>query len=119
MKTIGIVGSRRRNTSADFARVRGALMTLLEPGDRLVSGGCPTGADRFAEVIARDLGLTITIHFADWTKHRKAAGFIRNTRIAEDADKLIACVAEDRSGGTEDTITKFLAMHDETDLILV
>jgi hypothetical protein len=37
---------------------------------------------------------------------RKAAGFVRNTKIAEECDVLIAVVASDRLGGTEDTIRK-------------
>jgi len=31
---------------------------------------------------------------------------VRNTLIAKDCTVLIACVAEDRTGGTEDTIKK-------------
>ncbi len=33
--------------------------------------------------------------------------YARNKLIARDADVLIACVAEDRKGGTEDTIKHF------------
>ena len=46
------------------------------------------------------------IHNAQWSKHGKVAGFIRNTYIAEDCDILIAVVAEDRTGGTENTVGK-------------
>jgi len=106
-KTIGIVGSRRRNDAADFAAVEKALLDILQPGDRLVSGGCPRGADSFAERIAKKRGLSITIHYPDWDGVGKSAGFVRNTYIAEDADVLIACVAPDRRGGTEDTIHKY------------
>jgi hypothetical protein len=38
------------------------------------------------------------------------AGFLRNTDIAKDADVLIAVVAADRTGGTEDTIRKVQKM---------
>ena len=106
-KTIGIVGSRRRNDAADFAAVEKALLDILQPGDRLVSGGCPRGADSFAERLAKKLGLSITIHYPDWDGIGKSAGFVRNTYIAQESDVLIACVAADRLGGTEDTIRKF------------
>lgn len=133
-KIIGIVGSRRRDTLVDFYLVEAAFRCLYEPGDRIVSGGCPQGADRFAEIIAielaapgryrlescflwslqqrhhliKELGAPIIIHHARWDEHGRAAGFLRNGLIARDADLLIACVAEDRTGGTENTIGKFL-----------
>ena len=51
-------------------------------------------------------------------KFNRAAGFIRNTPIAGHADILIACVSDDRTGGTEDTIKKYEEMG-KKDLILV
>ena len=45
--------------------------------------------------------------------------YARNTLIARDADDLIAVVAEDRKGGTEDTIKKFLKKSSEDNLHLV
>lgn len=112
MKTIGIVGSRRRNSRNDYCLIAGALEK--EASDqivRIVSGGCKEGGDRFAEVIARDQGLTITIHHADWRgASGKFAGFARNGKIAADCDVLIACAAFDRSGGTEDAIRKAEAL---------
>lgn len=106
MKTIGIVGSRRRDSDKDYGRTCLAFSKVYLQGDRIVSGGCPKGGDRFAEIIAKQDGLTITIHYPDWDRHGKSAGFIRNSLIAEDCDILIAVVAEDRTGGTEDTIKK-------------
>src|SRR6187549_2426675 len=99
---IGIVGSRRRNSANDLVLTCVALDKVFQPGDRLVSGGCPKGGDSFAESIAKSRGLTITIHYPDWNgKAGKAAGFVRNTFIAQDCDILIALVADDRTGGTE------------------
>lgn len=104
-RVIGIVGSRRRDSSVDEAKCCAAFINIHRDGDQLVSGGCPTGGDRFAENIARGLGLTITIHYANWSKG-PSAGFQRNTLIARDCDILIAVVASDRKGGTEDTVDK-------------
>lgn len=108
-KVIGIVGSRRRNSFRDFGKVLGAFDRIYQEGDRIVSGGCPQGGDRFAEEIAALRQVPILIHPARWREEGRSAGFNRNTYIARDADVLIACVAEDRKGGTEDTIHKFLA----------
>lgn len=107
MKIIGVVGSRRRSTTLDYRAVEEAVLANYEVGDQLVSGGCPQGADHFAEVIARKHQIPITIHYARWNALGRRAGFARNTDIAEDADVLIACVADDRTGGTEDTIKKY------------
>ncbi len=105
---IGIVGSRRRNTLADFHRVLGVFLELDSEETTIVSGGCPTGADHFAEEIARIRQVDITICYAKWNRHGKPAGFMRNGTIAERADILVACVSKDRTGGTEDTIKKYL-----------
>ena len=105
--TIGIVGSRRRNSYLDYQLVEKAFLGIYREGDRIVSGGCPQGGDRFAEVLAKKYQVPITIHYAQWQKYGKAAGFQRNGDIARDSDILIACVANDRTGGTEDTIKKF------------
>lgn len=119
MKIIGIVGSRSRDSLQDFNKVKEAFLKLYEDGDEIVSGGCPQGGDRMAELIAKVEQIPIKIYYAQWKKHGRAAGFIRNSDIAEDADILIACVAEDRTGGTEDTIKKFLKRRPEDKLILV
>lgn len=122
-KVIGIVGSRRRDTTADYIKVRDKFLQVYAPGDTLVSGGCPKGADRFAEMIAQAYNVPITIHLPDKSKidHKLAAklphaayaiiNYARNTLIAADADVLIACVAANRKGGTEDTVKKYLKMR--------
>jgi hypothetical protein len=119
MKTIGIVGSRRRNTVDDLQHVKSAFAVIYKYGDALVSGGCPKGADRFAELVAKEYKIPITIHHAEWKMLGKRAGIARNGLIARDADVLIACVATDRTGGTEDTIRKFKEHHPEGELIIV
>ena|SRR3990167_4227142 len=116
---VGIVGSRRRNTQDDKKILKEALLKLLEKTQKknklveLVSGGCPKGADKFAEELAEELDLKITIHYPDKKKMRFQAYseyaricYERNTLIAQDSDILIAVVHKDRKGGTEDTVKK-------------
>jgi hypothetical protein len=117
MKTIGIVGSRRRDSEADYEATLQIFLDHYEPGDELVSGGCPKGGDRFAEVIAKKCQVPIKIYYAQWNKLGRGAGFARNTNIAEDADVLIAVVASDRKGGTEDTVKKAKKMGKEIVLV--
>ncbi len=109
-KVIGIIGSRRRNTKEDLKKVNDAFLRVYKSGDTIVSGGCPKGGDRFAEIIAKLYSVPIVVYKAEWDKYGRGAGFKRNTYIARDSDILIACVALDRKGGTEDTIKKYLAM---------
>jgi hypothetical protein len=111
MSIIGIVGSRRRNTDLDAKLVREAFLEFYKEGDEIVSGGCRTGADSFAEKLAKLYQIPIKIYYAKWNKLGKQAGFARNTYIARDSDILIACVSKDRTGGTEDTIRKYLKFN--------
>lgn len=117
-KIIGIIGTRRRDSFKDFQLTKHQFLKIYNPGDTICSGLCPKGGDRFAVLLSEEFN-TKTLWFpADWKKYGKGAGFIRNTDIAENSDVLIACVSEDRTGGTEDTIKKFLKLG-KADLILV
>ena len=110
-KRIGIVGSRRRNSEEDYQSLENVFLRIYQKGDIIVSGGCPKGGDNFAERIAKKFGISILIHYprkgADGKWEHKGSGMVRNTWIAEDSTHLIAVVASDRTGGTEDTIKKF------------
>lgn len=132
-KIIGIIGTRSRNGFKDFDTFRKSFDSVYETGDTLVSGGCPQGGDRFADLIAADLKIPIhyvpeastdlhigslNIHRALWDKHGRGAGFVRNTYIARDAEVLMAVVSTGRTGGTEDTIAKYLKMGKDR-LILI
>ena len=118
-KCIGIIGSRERDARKDFEKIWCVFKKVYKKGDWITSGGCPRGGDRFAEKVARHCGCTIIIHHADWKTHKKSAGFVRNTLIANHADILIACVSPIRKGGTEDTITKFKKARGESNLYIV
>lgn len=122
---IGIVGSRKRTRHEDYIALIKAFGTIyagLDDGEvvNIVSGGCPVGADSWAHDIAETFNLQEPIvYFPDWEKYGRIAGLARNTLIANDADILIAVVAADRKGGTEDTIRKFKAMKPDAQVILV
>lgn len=121
-KAIGIVGSRRRNSSDDLVKLIAVFFEVYKKGDTIVSGGCKQGGDEFAEAIARVYNIPIVIHYPceeDLDPHllwhnRKAAyaqiNYARNTLIAQDCTILIALPSRDRTGGTEDTITKTLIL---------
>ena len=118
MIKIGIIGSRRRNTNKDYIKVVKAFNRVADGYNMIISGGCPKGGDHFAEMIAKEQMVSITIYYANWCVGRHA-GFLRNKTIAKNSDILIACVAKDRKGGTEDTIKKFKKFHPNGKIILV
>lgn len=116
VKRIGIVGTRRRDSiHSDLPKVKKAFLDIKTDPTMIISGGCPQGGDKFAELIAKNEQVPILIHYAQWNKHGKSAGFVRNGDIARDSEVLIACVAADRTGGTEDTIKKFLQLNKLTE----
>jgi hypothetical protein len=118
-RMIGIIGSRRRDSARDYELTRAKFLSIYSPCDEIVSGGCPKGGDHFAELIAQLFQVPITIHYPDKSKldmklmklNPRAAfakiAFARNGLIARDADVMIAVVAPDRKGGTEDTLKTF------------
>ncbi len=119
---IGVVGSRRRNSAQDLSIVREVVRELWRPGDRLVSGGCPKGADRLAEIVADEMGIreSMLIFYPDLSlmdpdKPRRfeygRVCKLRNTSIAQASTILVALPHVDRKGGTEDTISKFVKFH--------
>lgn len=119
MKYIGVIGTRRRDTEEDLAKVRGAVFKIFERGDIIVSGGCEHGGDRFAEILAGELEHKPILFLPDKSKldpvllkknPRVAYAIInyaRNGLVTDKVNYLIACVALERTGGTEDTIKRF------------
>lgn len=119
MRRIGVIGTRRKNSWEDFVRMKSGFINQYKKGDWIVSGGCPAGGDKFAERIARENGIPIITFHPNWEKYGKRAGFVRNTDIAKYSNILIAMVADDRKGGTEDTIRKFEKFSISVPAILV
>lgn len=112
---LGIVGSRRRSSLSDKNLILDYVqeqLILFSDQLSIISGGCSSGADLFAEEICSSLGLSITIHYpnkflldARAQKHEYVALlFKRNEKIAIDCDILLALPTKDRTGGTENTI---------------
>lgn len=84
-KRIAIVGSRNWT---DIKTIQ-SFIEKLALDTTIVSGGAK-GVDSIAESIAHGCNLKTLIFLPDWKKHGRAAGFIRNKLIIENADEVVA-----------------------------
>lgn len=82
---VAIVGSREYS---DINAIVEYINSL--PEDTIVVTGGARGVDQIAEAAARKRGLKVAIHLADWDTFGKAAGQIRNQKVVDDCDKLVA-----------------------------
>jgi len=103
---IGVVGSRRRT---DREAVE-ACIAELAPETVVVTGGA-RGPDRWAEQAARRRGLGVAVHKPNlvgahtrWQATKRY--YARNQAIVDESAGIIAFVAPDCTGGTEDTIRR-------------
>lgn len=98
MKTI-IAGSRSITSYEIIPQVaRYSNFTITE----VVSGGA-RGVDSLGEQFAKENGIDLVIFPANWNKYFKSAGYIRNQRMANYADQLIA-IWDGESKGTKHMI---------------
>lgn len=87
-------------------RSRGTVfhtLTELHPSV-VIHGGCPTGADAFAQEWASPV-VPIEMYAAEWDKHGKAAGPIRNQRMIDEG-KPDLVVAFPGGRGTADMVRR-------------
>lgn len=75
----------------------------LPTGTVVITGGA-RGVDITAETAAKKRGLEVMVHLADWETFGKAAGHIRNQKVVDDCDKLVA-FWDGSSPGTKGTIS--------------
>jgi len=97
---IGIVGSRNFDKYGLMEEV--ALNYINSEYTTIISGGAK-GADRLAERLALHLDLDMIVHKAHWELYGKRAGPIRNQKIVDDSDALLAFPSK-AGRGTQITI---------------
>lgn len=108
---VGIVGSRNFRSGHLVTQ----FVSGLPQGTVVITGGA-RGVDTVAETAATAHGLTVVVHLPDWETHGRKAGPLRNTKIVEDSDQVVA-FWDGSSRGTQDTINKarcagkLLAVH--------
>ena len=73
----------------DYALLKESCDNLI-PDDAIILSGGARGADRLGEQYAKERGLSIERHPADWDQYGRSAGMIRNREMAKAADSLVA-----------------------------
>ena len=69
----------------------------------IIISGTARGADKLGERYAREKGYKIERYPANWDKHGKRAGYIRNEQMAKVADACV-CFWDEQSKGTKHMI---------------
>jgi hypothetical protein len=98
---IVVCGSR---SWSDYGAIH-ARLAQLAAGSVVISGGAP-GADRLAERAARSLGLQLVVMPADWRRHGRAAGPIRNAAMLAAGPELVLAFWDGVSRGTADMVQR-------------
>lgn len=88
-----IAGSRTLADEGHYYTVLSALSNALREWKlaavtEIVSGGA-AGVDAIGEHIAERFDIALKVFPADWDKHGKKAGYLRNVQMADYADALV------------------------------
>ena len=110
-----ICGSRtygsRRVLSKLQRRNMKMVISELDP-EFIIHGGC-RGADELSHGIADELGIHVQVFEADWAKHGKSAGPIRNKEMLKQGrpDLVLAFFDGKRTKGTMNMVKLAKAAH--------
>lgn len=84
-----IAGGRDFKDYNYLAKTMDNLLSNIK-GDITVVCGKAKGADTLGEQYAKERGYLVQYFPANWDRYGKAAGYIRNTEMAKNADALVA-----------------------------
>lgn len=110
-----ITGGRKRESENDYETMKNIVEWLDCDGPGIlhlviIQGGCATGIDALARKVAEEYDIRMETFPANWKKHGRAAGPIRNQQMANaGADLCLAFPSAGKSTGTWDMIRKAVA----------
>lgn len=105
---VAIIGSRNLNDYQFFCQKLSDIFKIEGGKPRLIISGGAIGTDSYAEQYARENGIKVLVIKPDWLKYGISAGPIRNSKILQKSDLVIA-FWNYQSPGTADTIKKAIA----------
>lgn len=100
-----ITGSRAWN---DYNKVSKVLTAEVAAAIKLgldvvvVHGDCPTGADAITQRLCEEMSIITERHPADWSKHGRAAGPLRNQEMVDLGADICYAYSLPESRGTKD-----------------
>lgn len=102
----------------DQSFVNSCITSILFEGgvSEVVCGGAK-GVDTLGKQWAESMKIPVKMFPADWNKHGKAAGPIRNQEMSEYADVLVACW-DKTSKGTKHMIDTMLSLGKEVHVFI-
>jgi len=103
---IAIVGSRGFTS---YAYLEKSLEIYFGFIDKIISGGA-TGADSLGARYAKEHDIPLQVFLPDWKTYGNSAGFLRNEKIVEAADVVVA-YWDGESHGTRHSINLGRAMQ--------
>ncbi len=86
--------------------IKQALNPYMVPGNTLVHGACPTGADMWAHTIWTSYELPVEKFPAKWKEFGRAAGPIRNQHMVDTAPDICIAFLVEGSRGTADCVKR-------------
>jgi hypothetical protein len=111
-----VCGGRKFADQAMFDDVMQRLTGMFGCPSKIVHGDCPTGADQMADAWARRMAIEVKPEPADWDKHDKAAGPIRNEDMLH-KHKPKRVIAFPGRNGTADMVRRAKNRRGEIDVI--
>jgi hypothetical protein len=99
---LAVIGSRTLKGSKVKAVIEHVIAKAKNEIKEIVTGGA-NGVDAQAEAFAKAKGLCCTVFLPDYEAHGKRAPLIRNLKIVEECDALLA-IWDGKSKGTAHTI---------------
>ena len=94
------------------------LLVYNDPMDITIVSGLAKGPDQLGKAYAEEYGIHCQPFPADWGKHGRSAGYIRNKEMAEYADELLA-FWDGESNGTKNMIDLMRIAKKKTTIIYV
>ena len=114
-KKVVIGGGRDYNDYVFFKSHLDAILKNEKDEITIISGHC-SGVDLMGERYAAENGFNVKIFLPEWGKYGRAAGPIRNKKMVECADLVIA-FWDGRSKGTRSLIK--CAQNSKKDIIII